>query len=111
MPAQAISSVLRSPASQFHLLLLPYELSLPSDTVYADDRHAFQEVRGGGGEGAHAVQEVRVVPITGAISKDDTHRQLELPLTYTLTRTVCAPCVRRVCAVRCVLALSLPNPR
>ena len=36
--------MLRSPASQFHLLLLPYELSLPSDTVFADEAHAFQEV-------------------------------------------------------------------
>ena len=40
--------MLRSPTSQFHLLLQPYALSLPSDTVYADEWHAFQEVLGRG---------------------------------------------------------------
>ena len=45
---QALSAVLRSHASQFHLLLEPYELSLPSDTVLSElsgEGHAFQEVQ------------------------------------------------------------------
>ena len=42
---QALSALLTSPASQYNLLLQDYELSLPSDTVFADERHCFQEVQ------------------------------------------------------------------
>ena len=40
--------MLRQPSCQYHLLLEPYELSLPSDTVFAEEdgvETAFQEVQ------------------------------------------------------------------